>query len=176
MAAHVHKATASINLPSWKLQPRLNDSQDYRIAFFCVVDIHRPAHIWADIGDDMRKFLFTVAGVCLLSLGAGSAQAQTVGDWVLGNFQGSGYWFPGVIASVAGDKVTVRYDDGDVETVYANAVRPYDWSVGKRVECNFQGTGDWYAGKITSLSGERLSIAYDDGDKETTKTGRCRSR
>jgi hypothetical protein len=72
--------------------------------------------------------------------------------------------------------VTIRYDDGDRETVSISAVRPYDWAIGGRVECNFKGQGTWYPGRISSLAGERIGIAYDDGDKETTKTGRCRSR
>ncbi|MGB3814025.1 MAG: tudor domain-containing protein [Shinella sp.] len=112
----------------------------------------------------------------ILAFGTGAANAQTVGDWVLGNYQGAGYWFPGVIAKTSGDKITIQYDDGETETVYQSAVRPYDWKVGSKVECNYKGAGDWYSGKISSLSGEKIGIAYDDGDKETTKTGRCRSR
>lgn len=112
----------------------------------------------------------------MVVLGAGAAPAQTTGDWVLGNFKGAGYWFPGVIAKISKDKITIQYDDGDTETVSINAVRPYDWTIGTRVECNYKGAGDWYAGKISSLAGEKIGIAYDDGDKETTKTGMCRSK
>lgn len=107
---------------------------------------------------------------------ASSAGAQTAGDWVLGNYQGAGYWFPGVVESVGNGQVTVQYDDGDRETVGLNAVRPYDWMIGMRVECNFQGQGEWYPGTISSLGGETIGIAYDDGDTEATRTGRCRSR
>ena len=124
----------------------------------------------------MQKFIMNAIGACALILGASSANAQTVGDWVLGNYQNSGYWFAGVISNVDGDKITIRYDDGDLETVYPSAVRPYNWAVGTRVECNFQGAGDWYAGKITALKVEKLSIAYDDGDSENTTTGMCRSQ
>ncbi|CAK02999.1 hypothetical protein pRL110057 (plasmid) [Rhizobium johnstonii 3841] len=76
----------------------------------------------------------------------------------------------------AGRSRSIRYDDGDKETVSLSDVRPYDWVIGMKVECNYKGAGDWYAGKITSLGGEKIGIAYDDGDKETTRTGRCRSR
>ncbi len=123
----------------------------------------------------MKKFLVLGLAAGLFALGASTASAQTKGDWVLGNYKGAGYWFPGVIESIGGGKITVRYDDGDRETVNVNAVRPYDWMIGMKVECNYKGAGDWYAGKITSLAGEKISIAYDDGDKETTRTGRCRS-
>ena len=110
-------------------------------------------------------------------IGSGATvQAQTAGEWVLGNYKQAGYWFPGVIEKSQGGQITIRYDDGDRETVAFKDARPYDWKTGIKVECNFQGQGKWYRGTITSLSGERLGISYDDGDKEVTKTGRCRSR
>lgn len=117
-----------------------------------------------------------VSAAAILAVSATVAGAQTAGDWVLGNYQGAGYWFPGIVETVGNGQVTIRYDDGDKETVGLNAVRPYDWMIGMRVECNFQGQGEWYPGKISSLAGERIGIAYDDGDTEMTKTGRCRSR
>lgn len=106
--------------------------------------------------------------------GLSAPNAQTSGDWVLARYKNGQHWFPGVIQSVSGDRLTIKYDDGDRETLSLSSVRPYNWVIGSRVECNFRGSG-WYAGKITALSGESLSIAYDDGDRETTKTGRCRS-
>ncbi|MCG8271375.1 tudor domain-containing protein [Aquamicrobium sp. NLF2-7] len=124
----------------------------------------------------MHKLILATAAAFTLMGGAGSAAAQSVGDWVLGNYQNSGYWFPGVISDVSNDKITIKYDDGDLETVYPNAVRPYNWSVGTRVECNWQNSGDWYAGQITLLNGDKVSVSYDDGDRENTRTGLCRSR
>jgi hypothetical protein len=118
----------------------------------------------------MRSIL--VAGAMLAGLSG--AQAQTAGDWVLARWKNGQHWFPGIIQSVSGDRLTIAYDDGDRETLSVNAVKPYTWAIGSRVECNFKGSG-WYAGKITALSAEKLSIAYDDGDKENTRTGRCRS-
>lgn len=112
----------------------------------------------------------------MMALGCGAANAQTVGDWVLGNYKKSGYWFPGIAEKIEGGKVTIHYDDGDRETVGLKEVRPYDWMIGSKVECNYKNAGDWYSGTIASLAGEKIGIAYDDGDKETTKTGRCRSR
>jgi hypothetical protein len=117
-----------------------------------------------------------ILAAAFLAAGAFSARAQTTGDWVLGNYKGAGYWFPGVIDKAGGGKVTIRYDDGDKETVAMGDVRPYNWAIGMKVECNFQGKGDWYRGTISSLAGEKIGIAYDDGDKEVTKTGRCRSK
>jgi hypothetical protein len=111
-----------------------------------------------------------------LVAGISSAQAQSKGDWVLAQYKGGNYWYPGVIQAVSGGNITVAYDDGDRETLSISAVRPYNWAIGGRVECNFKGAGKWYPGKIASLGGETIGINYDDGDRETTKTGRCRSQ
>jgi hypothetical protein len=111
-----------------------------------------------------------------LLLAGGAASAQTKGDWVLGRWQGGVYWYPAVIQNVSGEMLTLAYDDGDRETLHVSKVRPYDWAIGAKVECNFQGQGKWYPGRISSLGGDSIGVAYDDGDKERTRTGRCRSR
>lgn len=117
-----------------------------------------------------------LAALLIVVVSGSAASAQQKGDWVLGNYQGSGYWFAGVVDGVRGDKVTVQYDDGDRETLNRGNVKPYNWKVGTRVQCNFKGLGDWYDGKIAALSGANISINYDDGDKEKTTTGMCRSQ
>jgi hypothetical protein len=94
----------------------------------------------------LARGVFSLIAVCSVD-----ARALTVGDWVLGNNQGAGYWFPGVVEKIGADKVTIRYDDGDRETVAVGAVRPYDWMIGMKVECNYKGAGDWYPGTIASL-------------------------
>jgi hypothetical protein len=98
------------------------------------------------------------------------------GDWVLGHWQGGGYWYPGVVEGSNQRSVTIQYDDGDRETVPPNRVKSYDWRVGSRVECNWQNGGKWYPGVISQLDKETLGINYDDGDTEVTKTAACRSR
>ncbi len=102
--------------------------------------------------------------------------AYQKGDWVLAKYKNGPFWFPGVVETDSGKGVSVVYDDGDRETLPSNLVKNYDWKVGSVVECNFKSGGNWYRGKVTALSGEALSIAYDDGDRERTKTGLCRSR
>jgi hypothetical protein len=124
----------------------------------------------------MKKSTSILLAATVFLATIGGASAQTAGDWVLGNYKNAGYWFPGVIEKLQGDNITVRYDDGDRETVKIKAVRPYNWTIGTKVECNYKGAGSWYAGTISSLAGEKIGIAYDDGDKETTKTGRCRTK
>lgn len=124
----------------------------------------------------MKSFITAALAISVICSCVSIASAQTKGDWVLGNYKGAGYWYPGIVDKVAGGKVTIRYDDGDKETVQLDEVRPYDWMIGMKVECNYKGAGQWYAGTITSLGGEKIGIAYDDGDKETTRTGRCRTQ
>lgn len=124
----------------------------------------------------MRTARRIILAAMAAALSASPAFALKRGDWVLAQFQGGRYWFPAVVQSVGGGMVALLYDDGDRESRPANQVRAYDWQVGTRVECNWLGRGDWYSGTITRLSSTALSIDYDDGDKENTTTGMCRSR
>lgn len=117
-----------------------------------------------------------IIGAILLSLAMSiSAFAFERGDWVLGHWQGEGYWYPGVVDSSTQRSVTVQYDDGDRETVPLDRVKPYDWRVGSRVECNWENGGEWYPGVITRLERQTLGVRYDDGDTEVTTTASCRS-
>lgn len=124
----------------------------------------------------MTRIASFLLAATVFATACSSANAQTVGDWVLGNYQKSGYWFAGIAESINAGKVTIRYDDGERETLALRDVRPYDWMIGTRVECNYKNAGVFYPGTIASLAGEKAGIAYDDGDKETTTTGLCRSR
>ena len=117
-----------------------------------------------------------LAGLVLLVSSVASAQER--GDWVLGRWQQGAYWFPGVVESRAGDHITIAYDDGTRETLSAHYVRRYDWALGTRVDCQWAGGVDWYPGTITAISrdGVTLHVLYDDGDREQTRTGACRSQ
>jgi hypothetical protein len=109
---------------------------------------------------------------------AASASAQQRGDWVLARWQNGAYWFPGVIENRAGSNLTIAYDDGTRETVALSQIRPYDWALGTRVQCQWKGGTEWYSGKITAISrdGVTIDVAYDDGDREQTRTGACRAQ
>ncbi|MBC8129021.1 MAG: hypothetical protein H7Y08_01715 [Rhizobiaceae bacterium] len=117
-----------------------------------------------------------ICGVLLAVVAASPAAAFQRGDWVLSQWQGDENYYAGVVDRVDGKSVTVRYDDGDTDTRPANQVKKYNWRVGSRVECNFQRGGTWYPGEISKLNNTKLSVAYDDGDRETTNTGLCRSK
>lgn len=119
----------------------------------------------------------TVCGAMVLGLMMSSmAAAQQTGDWVLAQWQGGSDWYPGIIERVSGNQVTIRYDDGTRETRPLNQVRRYDWQTGTRVVCRFT-DGRWYPAAITGMhpGGLTIDILYDDGDRQRTNTGRCRS-
>lgn len=110
---------------------------------------------------------------------ASAAMAQQVGDWVLSPWRGSRVLYPGVIEARSGTTVTVRFDDGSVESRAANTVRFFDWEAGSRIACQWSGDNNWYNAVIVSLSsdGYNLRIRYDqDGSIEDTTTGSCRTR
>lgn len=99
------------------------------------------------------------------------------GDLVLGHWKGEGWWYPArVQGEPAAESVPLRYLDGDVETAPVARVRHFTWKAGTRVSCNFQGQGKYYPGTIKNMAGEGVSIHYDDGDREDTTIGRCRSQ
>lgn len=121
----------------------------------------------------MKKLVLIAA----LAMAAPSmALAQQPGDWVLAQWHGGAQWFPGVIQSRDGDMIRIGYDDGTFETRPVNQTKPYDWRVGSKVECRWT-DGQWYGAKITQASADGLSIdvLFDDGDRQHTQTGKCRS-
>ena len=122
------------------------------------------------------KAHWTMALLALLA--SGTALAHQDGDWVLARWKGGDYWFPGVVKSQSSSQLTIAYDDGTLEKLSRDKVRPYNWKVGSRVQCRWKDGDDWYAGKITKIAsdGVAISIAYDDGDREDTSTGACRSK
>jgi hypothetical protein len=116
--------------------------------------------------------------VLLAILLSGPGFSFQPGDWVLARWQGGEYWFPGVVQRVEDNRITVAYDDGTRDTRPIRQVKPYDWDVGTRVECRWAGGHVWYRGRISAVRAEltNIRVNYDDGDREETHTGMCRSR
>ncbi len=99
------------------------------------------------------------------------------GDWVLAQWQGGRFWYPGVVHSIGADgAVAIRYDDGSSEIRPGNQVKSYDWKVGSRIHALWPGDGKWYEAVIVAMEGEAgVTVCYEDGVTESTRTGRCRS-
>lgn len=58
--------------------------------------------------------------------------------------------------------------------VFATAASAYqrgDWVLAK-----FKNGPFWFPGVVERDTGRSVTVVYDDGDKEQTKTGLCRSR
>lgn len=106
------------------------------------------------------------------------AEARTVpdaGGRILGQW-GDGFWYPGSITARNGALAHVAFDDGDQADLPPSRIRPLEWSVGSRVQCNWKSHGRYYQGTITRSSGQAIHVSYDDGDQEDTYIGKCRSR
>lgn len=132
---------------------------------------------WAEGNTMLGKGGLAITFAVMCTISAGTA-AQEVGDWVLSPWQGSTELYPGVVESRSGNAVTIRFDDGSVETRFASSVRPFDWRAGSRISCQWR-DGNWYSAVITSLSsdGYSMQIRYpEDGTVERTNTGKCRTR
>ena len=120
----------------------------------------------------MRNVFFAAI---LISSGS-TALAQEPGDWVLSTWRGSTHYFPGVVQSRHGNLVNVRFDDGTVDAVRVDQLRPYNWRVGSEIECQWT-DGNWYDAVITAMNdnGTGITVRYEDGVVQDTATGRCRT-
>jgi hypothetical protein len=62
----------------------------------------------------------------------------------------------------------VYFDDGDDEWLPSEGVCENDLTVGSRVFARFQRGPGYFPGRIVRREGERIMIAYDDGQQEDT--------
>ncbi len=118
------------------------------------------------------------AFVCLsfaIGLFSGAANAQVAGDRVVAFWAEDGFWYPAKVQSV-NRQVRVVYDDGSVASVHKSEVRRLDWRVGTALECDWQNKGQFFAGTITTIRGESISLRYNDGDTERLTVSSCRER
>lgn len=124
------------------------------------------------------KKLFVSAALAATVLLPTAASAQRVGDWVLSRWQDARYYYPGVIVARGPGTITVRFDDGALETRMIRDVRPYNWRVGSGVTCRWT-DGEWYDAVIEMMGADGLTLGVRyvaDGVRQRTNTGRCRTR
>ena len=125
------------------------------------------------------KRLMMILTVLSALVASSQVPAQQRGDWVLAQWRGGDFWFPGVVEVREGNAVTIAYDDGTRETLPVKLVRPYTWKEGTPIECLWAGGKEWYAARITKMGkdGSHIDVIYDaDGVSEQTRTGACRSQ
>src|ERR1700709_274582 len=103
------------------------------------------------------KTYIALAALALACAAPAAASAQAKGDWVLAPWKGSTVLYPGVVAKNDGGVVTVKFDDGTVETTKASKVHVYDWRVGTPVVCRWT-DGKEYPGKISAMGADGISL------------------
>jgi hypothetical protein len=79
-----------------------------------------------------------------------------------------GFVYPAEILSMDGDKIVVSFLDGPERMLTPELLRPFVLRNGMAVHCRWKGGQAYFAGRITQLEGDRVHIAYDDGDREWT--------
>lgn len=121
----------------------------------------------------MKKMTaFLLMFLCLMTFST-LAFAFDKGDRVLVLWEDA-YWYPGTVAAVNGNVLTVHFDDGDKATADAERVEKLDWQAGDIVECRWPYNNKNYPGRFTKVDGEKVRIVYDDGDKAELTVSACR--
>ncbi len=98
-------------------------------------------------------------------------------DWQAGTMvdairSGDGGWYAATITEIgAGDRLTVRFDDGVVEETERGRCRCYaaagDFQPGQWVLGRWRSGGHWFPARVEAASGGLVRLAYADGDRET---------
>lgn len=106
--------------------------------------------------------------VTLLALTGCGGGGFSVGDKVVGNWKGGDRWWNAQVTAVAGDQVTVKYDDdSSTETLAKTGVAHLpsgaaSAKVGDRVVAKWT-DGKFYNGTVTALNGDKATISWTSG-------------
>jgi DNA repair protein Crb2 Tudor domain/Agenet domain len=76
--------------------------------------------------------------------------------------------YPAEVLSVDHDKIVVQFLDGPERMLTPELLKPFELRIGTPVQCRWKGGQAYFPGKITQMEGDRVHLAYDDGDKEWT--------
>ncbi len=96
-----------------------------------------------------------------------------VGDRVLAPWEAL-FLYAGTVEQVQGSEACIRFDDGDRGWVQLRQLRPLEVRPGLRVFGRWKMGRAYYPGEVAAVEGERVRIAYDDGDREWTKVAALR--
>jgi hypothetical protein len=113
-----------------------------------------------------------VLGGCA-TMGAGAAPLAQ-GSWILARWD-DGVYYPGVVQTMTGTKISVLYDDGTTREVSRRHVRPYDWQIGTIISCQLT-EGVMTTVTISTMGPETtdLGVVDAEGNHTATLTGKCR--
>ncbi len=97
---------------------------------------------------------------------------------VEGRWRGGNAFFLGRIAQQRGERLFLKYDDGDEEWTTIRLIRLVDdvpppvsttpsgsWKAGDRVLACWSGNGLWYVGVIRGVQDGRYHVVFEDGDQ-----------
>jgi uncharacterized caspase-like protein len=98
-----------------------------------------------------------------------------IGSHVLGQWT-DGYWYPATITAKSSLIYSLAYDDGDRSELPKEKIRPIEWTVGKKISCNWKGKGRYYPGVIKTVADRLLLIHYEDGTFEEIALAKCREK
>jgi hypothetical protein len=91
------------------------------------------------------------------------------GDRVLAHWPKEvSWWYPASVLETNGDKIHVRFDDGDQSWLSPDQVVTLEIAPGSRVFGRWKNGALYYPGTVTASKGDELHIRYDDGDEEWT--------
>lgn len=91
-----------------------------------------------------------------------------IGSKVLVNKNGDNFWYPATVIRANRGLYRVRYAKGGLELLGAQYISGDYVRLGTRISGDWKNGGRYYPGRISSRTGDRVSISYDDGDKEST--------
>ncbi len=124
--------------------------------------------------NDCPRFM-QMAGLALaLCALMGEALALSPGARVPGKWS-NGWWYAARVTAVNGQSIYLKFDDGDTLVVEPQGVAALDWAVGTTLQCKWQGAGNWYPARITTLNHTEMIVAYGNGATEYTAPRNCRT-
>ncbi len=84
------------------------------------------------------------------------------------------WWYPGVVVESTSDEFLIQFDDGGRDSVPTEKALLLSPINGTKIQCRWKGGTTFFPGKIVSVSGAAIAVAYDDGDQETTSVSMIR--
>ncbi len=96
-------------------------------------------------------------------------------DRVLLNWSADRFWYPATIIRTGTNGYRLRLDDGRIAESPARYISPLVVAAGARVEVNWKRQGRWYPGYVTDADADSVTVAFDDGFRETSPLARVRT-
>ncbi len=88
------------------------------------------------------------------------------GDRVLANWRQDDYWYACTIQEIDELNIQVIYDEGTVEILTIEYIRPIGIENEDSIEGRWVGGENYYPGSVLKVKGENVKIEYRDGKKE----------